>query len=724
VITIGLSISEALGFLHEKGLVHRDIKPSNIIFVDGKAKLADIGLVASRGQRTFVGTEGFVPPEGPGTAQSDVYALGKVLYEMATGRDRLDFPELPDELPEVGHKKRWQALNQLICDVCEPRFAKRDIKTADRLADGLRRLQAGRRLRRRRTSFLLSIIPVALILGLFIWFAKGAVQSRWASLFQADVTTTNIPAALEYGFVKVLSNPAGAEVYHVDGEFLDVTPLRNIKMKAGSTYSFEFRLDGYRTGKATGVVTGGKTSILDHKLVVYSPPVEGQNWVDHDGVAYLPHEGHHISKDYIGKHRWLKYLRITKIKGGSPIIDTEINGNQNFIALVTEAEANQYAKWLSDFVRAKGYLNDVQSIYAVVDRETNTSHIDPNLKATKRYPFRTVVKKIPFARLEIHSTPVGASVLIDDVFIGNTPVYRNRMKPGKVDVTLIYEGYRKETRTLDIAERSSEKLNFNMKRNSSVVFGEDWKNSLGMKFVPIDDKGELLVSIWETRISDFKVYGDQSRAKKTFNIKQGLDHPVLGVSRKQAEAFCKNLTEFEREKELIPSDSSYRLLSDSEWSLMSGVVDDSDKEPAEREFDSLDIFPWGGVWPPNESKFLVGNLAGEELNDERFEHIYKVIKAHDDGYRQSSPVGSFTPNSLGIYDLAGNAYEWVSDNYSEGDAYGVLRGGSYDTYLKEHLYVGHRNVVKPSKRGYNFGFRVALEKTKKTRPALVGPKTK
>src|SRR5690606_6332731 len=132
-IDVGLRLAEALKHLHDNGLAHRDVKPSNVIFVNGKAKLADIGLVAARGQRTFVGTEGFVPPEGPGSTQADVYSLGKVLYEIATGKDRMDFPELPDELPVGAERKRWLALNQIICDICEPQLSKRKIKTAAEL---------------------------------------------------------------------------------------------------------------------------------------------------------------------------------------------------------------------------------------------------------------------------------------------------------------------------------------------------------------------------------------------------------------------------------------------------------------------------------------------------------------------------------------------------------------------------------------------------------------
>ncbi|KAF5406799.1 MAG: Protein kinase domain protein [Candidatus Udaeobacter sp.] len=97
-IRLGLSLTKALEALHARGLTHRDIKPSNIIFIEGAPKLADIGLVAASGQQSFVGTEGYVPPEGPGTPCADIYSLGKLLYEICTGKDRLDFPEIDSQL--------------------------------------------------------------------------------------------------------------------------------------------------------------------------------------------------------------------------------------------------------------------------------------------------------------------------------------------------------------------------------------------------------------------------------------------------------------------------------------------------------------------------------------------------------------------------------------------------------------------------------------------------
>src|SRR5258707_4523004 len=84
-LQLGLILADALAHLHEANLIHRDIKPSNIIFVQGIPKLADIGLVTQivvdPKDISYLGTRGYIAPEGPGTPLADIYSLGKVLYE-------------------------------------------------------------------------------------------------------------------------------------------------------------------------------------------------------------------------------------------------------------------------------------------------------------------------------------------------------------------------------------------------------------------------------------------------------------------------------------------------------------------------------------------------------------------------------------------------------------------------------------------------------------------
>lgn len=120
-LRLGLALSQALDELHRHGLVHRDIKPSSIIFVNGIPKLADIGLVAEAAQaRSLVGTEGFIPPEGPGTVQADVYALGMVLYEAVSGMNCGEFPRAPAELHGDPERDKLSELYAVIRKAANP----------------------------------------------------------------------------------------------------------------------------------------------------------------------------------------------------------------------------------------------------------------------------------------------------------------------------------------------------------------------------------------------------------------------------------------------------------------------------------------------------------------------------------------------------------------------------------------------------------------------------
>ena len=147
-LQIGLSLTSALEHLHQHGLVHRDVKPSNIIFVDGQPKLADIGLVAGVDEaRSFVGTEGFIPPEGPGKPQADLYGLGIVLYVMSTGKRHDAFPEPLSDLASDPEQPRWLELNAVIHKACHADPRERYQSAGEMHAD-LLRLQAGKSVRR------------------------------------------------------------------------------------------------------------------------------------------------------------------------------------------------------------------------------------------------------------------------------------------------------------------------------------------------------------------------------------------------------------------------------------------------------------------------------------------------------------------------------------------------------------------------------------------------
>jgi serine/threonine protein kinase/Flp pilus assembly protein TadD len=197
-IKIALSLTTALAHLHKHGLVHRDIKPSNVIFVNEVPKLGDIGLVTEAGDtQSIVGTEGYIPPEGPGTAQADIFSLGKVLYEICTGMDRRRFPELPEALRSWPDRNAIVEFNEILLKACAKDPDRRYQSAVEMRAD-LDLLRQSESVKRKyawklRLSFAkrftvaISALTVALTIHWFVvWKPRAATKITWSKSEEAN----------------------------------------------------------------------------------------------------------------------------------------------------------------------------------------------------------------------------------------------------------------------------------------------------------------------------------------------------------------------------------------------------------------------------------------------------------------------------------------------------------------------------------------------------------
>jgi hypothetical protein len=93
---IGLQLADALDYAHSRGIVHRDLKPANVLMDErGNGLLSDFGIALPRGGERLtqvgyaLGTPEYLAPEQAGgdtDVRSDLYSLGVIIYQMATGK--------------------------------------------------------------------------------------------------------------------------------------------------------------------------------------------------------------------------------------------------------------------------------------------------------------------------------------------------------------------------------------------------------------------------------------------------------------------------------------------------------------------------------------------------------------------------------------------------------------------------------------------------------------
>jgi formylglycine-generating enzyme required for sulfatase activity len=233
--------------------------------------------------------------------------------------------------------------------------------------------------------------------------------------------------------------------------------------------------------------------------------------------------------------------------------------------------------------------------------------------------------------------------------------------------------------------------------------GKQMVNSIGMRFVPVNS---FWASIWETRICDFNTFvaetgTDSRRLWREKSDPVALTHPVVSVARHDARAFCRWLTERDRAAGLIGLDQVYRLPTDREWSLLVDLHDESGASPEARSWHDVAQYPWGndGIRTAQAGNYGTSPSATPQNG----------YHGNMDPWMRTSPVGSFHPNPLGLYDLGGNVWELASDSYygERGDRhYRTLRGGSWRTLSLEFMRSNYRHFSRDA--GEDIGFRIIL----------------
>lgn len=683
-IRLGLSLTEALEALHSCGLTHRDIKPSNIIFIEGVPKLADIGLVATSGQRSFVGTEGYVPPEGPGTPQADVYSLGKLLYETCTGKDRLDFPEIDSQLSQRPDREQLLQLNNVLVKACANDPKKR-YASAEAMHRDLRALARGERPKKSRSKLLLATFLILAIAAAGIWFWMQRQPPTPGLHLETAIRTEPVGALVVLGD-HAAKSPA---------TFQDVEPRKyNLRIMAPGydpvetvvdfTPRHSLALPPFHLVRSKGALEiqsdppGAQFSIRSEDGQVSREGVAPQSINDLPTGKYsiTAHRGDWEMRDDIEVPRNSKATKsfafvsattnITSEPAGAEILIDGSSRGKTPLRLELPVRPHEVTAHLD------GWPNEQQKIDIDQQRE-NTAH----------FVFAN-------GSVKLTSAPGGATVLANGKELGQTPLVIEEVKPGEVTYELRLSGYKSTAINGKVEPQQQAFLAARLEKSVGPAPGQPFTNSLGMKFVPL---GDIRISTWETRVQDYATFLQATgRRYEPTDFQQAPTHPIVKVNWFDAIAFCKWLTEKERDENLIEERQSYRLPTDKEWSQAVGLQNEVGGTPQARDGKIKNEFPWGRQWPPSSS-------AGS----------YSVPQKRSG----TTPVGSFKANSLGIYDLGGNVWEWCADTYKGGSSgaardWGVLRGGSWATSNRLEMQSSYRNVIDRNDRDVIYGFRCVL----------------
>ena len=309
---------------------------------------------------------------------------------------------------------------------------------------------------------------------------------------------------------------------------------------------------------------------------------------------------------------------------------------------ITNNKYRQFVNYVIDSISKKMLIDGGLDEFAIAEDEFGNP-LDP-----------PVINK----RAQIDPRSEDQKEILKELYYQNDEMYYRRQE---IDTRkLMYEYYWYD---LNQAANKKNRYNFEKQQYEGVITQLDGKKEA------IRNRGSFImrdvVNVYPDTlcwIADFS-YSYNDPTTTTYFWQPSYDeYPVVGVSWKQAFAFCKWRTNYLRDFLTERGESmvhEYRLPTEAEW------------EYAARGGLSRNMYPWGNYYTRNAQGCFIAN--------------FKPLRGNysDDGGVKTVAVGSYDPNDFGLYDMAGNVAEWTNDAYDE-SAYTLSHdlNPSYNYYAK------------------------------------------
>jgi hypothetical protein len=223
-----------------------------------------------------------------------------------------------------------------------------------------------------------------------------------------------------------------------------------------------------------------------------------------------------------------------------------------YIVVVPNRDADAFRYWLTDRDRGQGLLSqehhyEIEPFYFVENQSTDDlpdpPESQPNADEKDWQAFNLRVVRQTYGSVMIKTEPEGVKVYLQDEFVGETPVEVPRVRSGPVEFELRKDNFTDLLLEGEVKGSEILELYANMDVKRGVTYGREWRNTLGMRFVPL---GDVLFAVWETRRRDYQEFAKATKRKLPSAAEDGPGkngvQPVVSISRQDARDFCKWLT--------------------------------------------------------------------------------------------------------------------------------------------------------------------------------------